>query len=612
MFFFWRDTPVDGFRVKDWVKGKTTRNDKADRGGTLHKSRQKSRSVFWDFFGQVRSPQNPKHTSYRRFLPTVLSSIALAFGTLAAPAEAADRIFASYAVIERSISVSALETYAKEGTLDEDLAVYAQFIPPETLEQLPEILLARAEIDPVVISQFLYTSQGEVLLKRLGEVIQSGSGGSGFYGLRAALILAAADEEGLTLLNLLRKFPTPEMRLDLLRALEMAEELQGLVDRSAKAISGVMNLAEEQAQAELNLLPETPLELEQSGNLSWEKRSFRLKDRVRKTLLDPKGRYVDVDLYLPKVTNAQPSPTIVISHGLGSDRGTFAYLAEHLASHGFAVVVPQHPGSDARQLEALLTGVAREVTKPIEFVDRPLDITFVLDELERLSQESPNFAGKMDLKRVGILGQSFGGYTSLALAGAPINFAQLDTDCAREEESWNVSIFLQCRARDLPREEYPLRDDRIVAAIAINPIDSAVFGRDSLSQIQIPIAIVAGGVDTVAPALDEQIRPFTWLTSPEKYLIMMQTGTHFSTLAESPNEEGIRIEYPPEVIGPNPALAQRYTKAYSLAFFETHITGRSEFKPYLSSAYIREISQDPIPMGLVRFLDETQLDALLR
>jgi Alpha/beta hydrolase of unknown function (DUF1400) len=166
----------------------------------------------------------PRHRSIgNRLLGGVL---AIALCQTLKPALAADRIYASYAVLERSISIAALEAYAKNGTIEEDLAVYARYATPDALEQLRHILQAQADLDPVVISQFLYTRQGEVLLKRLGEVIQSGPGNSGFYGLRAALILAAADREGLTLLNVLRQFPTPNIRVNLQRALQMAEELQ--------------------------------------------------------------------------------------------------------------------------------------------------------------------------------------------------------------------------------------------------------------------------------------------------------------------------------------------------------------------------------------------------
>lgn len=532
------------------------------------------------------------------------------------PAVAADRIYASYAVLERSISISALEQYAKDGTIEEDLAVYARYANPSDLEQLRKILQARADLDPVVISQFLYTRQGEVLLKRLGEVIQSGSGESGFFGLRAALILAAADEEGLTLLNVLRQFPTPEIRVNLRRALQLAGELQGWVDRTKRAINGVERLALLEAQGQKDLGVEENLDLQQPGNQPWEKISRQFTNPMP-TLLEnggdnifniSKSRKLDTDIYLPQRDDDLPAPTIVISHGLGSTRQTFAYLAEHLASHGFAVIVPQHPGSDARQLEALLTGATQEVARPTEFVDRPLDITFILDELEQLASDSALWRGKLDLKRVGVIGQSFGGYTALALAGAPINFDRLDLDCLQEEESWNVSLLLQCRAQELPRREYQLRDDRISAAIAINPLASSIFGQNSLSQIEIPVTIVSGGADTVAPALVEQIQPFTWLTMPKKYLVLMKTGTHFSVLGA---EEGV-VAFPPEVIGPNPVLAQRYMKGLSLAFLETYIGDRSQYQPYLTSTYIRSLSQDPIPLSLVQVLGGSQLAEMLR
>jgi predicted dienelactone hydrolase len=555
----------------------------------------------------------PRHRSIGNYLAGGLLAIALC-QTLK-PAMAADRIYASYAVLERSISIAALEQYAKDGKIEEDLAVYARYANPGDLEQLRQILQARADLDPVVISQFLYTRQGEVLLKRLGEVIQSGSGNSGFYGLRAALILAAAEKEGLTLLNVLRQFPTPEIRVNLQRALQMAQELQGWVNQTKRALNGVERLGGLEAQATKGMDVPNPMDLQQPGNFRWQKISQQFTHRTanlpeeqgRKILNISKSRKLDTDIYLPQRDDGQPAPTIVISHGLGSTRKTFEYLAQHLASHGFAVIVPQHPGSDARQLEALLTGEEREVAKPTEFVDRPLDITLILDELEQLERTSALWRGKLDLKRVGAIGQSFGGYTVLALAGAPINFDRLDRDCLQEEESWNVSLLLQCRAQELPIREYQLRDERIVAAIAINPITSSVLGQESLSQIQIPVTIVSGGADTVAPALVEQIQPFTWLTMPDKYLVLMTTGTHFSTLGE---EEGV-VSFPPEVIGPNPALAQRYMKALSLAFLETYIANQSEYKPYLSAHYIREISQDPIPLSLIQGLGGTQLAEIL-
>jgi predicted dienelactone hydrolase len=178
--------------------------------------------------------------------------------------------------------------------------------------------------------------------------------------------------------------------------------------------------------------------LRQRGSFSYSKQSFTLNDLRR-------NRTFPVDLYLP-TSSSGLAPVIVISHGLGSDRQTFAYLATHLASYGFAVAVPEHPGSNAEQVRALINGFVSEVASPQELIDRPLDIKFLLDELKR------SYGGQLNLQQVGVLGQSFGGYTALALAGAEINFEQLQQDCGPENNSLNLSLL--CNV--VQRSCYPL------------------------------------------------------------------------------------------------------------------------------------------------------------
>lgn len=541
------------------------------------------------------------------FLPATL---------VAAPVAAAERIYASYAVLERSISIAALEAYAKQGKIDEDLAVYLQYIPPQQRSQLQEALLVRADISPVTVSQFLYTPQGEIVLERLGQVIQTGSRQPGRYAIRAALILAASEPEGLTLLNFLRKFPTHGIRVDLARAQLLAAQLQQIINQTNKAIALVEQTANTEASSQqakaYTTAPQSNItsvsDLWRQGSFSWKTISIEINDSKRTS---PIGiRQFPVDIYLPQ-ENSQPLPLIVISHGLGSDRSTFKYLAEHLASHGFAVAVPQHPGSDAKQLQALINGLASQAAEPREFIDRPLDIKLLLDQLAILNQSEPIFNRRLHLEQVGVLGQSFGGYTSLALAGANLNFEQLQADCANVNSSWNLSLLLQCSALKLPPAEYNLQDQRIKAAIAINPIASSVFGPKGISQIKIPVMFIASGADTITPALPEQINPFTWLTAINKYLILMKGGTHFSFLAETDTGGGV-WPIPSQVVGPNPALARRYLNALSLIFFKTYLSGNSEYRPLLQASFVKTISQAPLPLSLTQSLTLSQIDKILR
>ncbi|MCC3470493.1 MAG: alpha/beta hydrolase [Microcoleus sp. PH2017_29_MFU_D_A] len=532
----------------------------------------------------------------RSIAPKYLGLFAFTAVCTAAPALGAERIYITYGPLEVSVPIESLTLFAKEGKIDSNLDGFAQYAKKSQLAEIRNGLQAKAEISHVTIAQFLYTPQGELLLERLGRVIQTKARQPGFYAIRAALILAASDPEGMTILNVLRKFPTYGIRIDIARGLGIANELTSLINRSNRTIAGVAKLSETQAAEESGIPPAEMLQIQEKGPYNWKKSSVTLTSPNR-------DRTFDIDIYLP-LKSPQPAPVVVISHGLGSDRISYEYLAKHLASYGFAVAVPEHPGSNAQQIQDLVTGRASEVAEPAEFVNRPLDIKDLLDYLTQLSTTNPAYRGQLDLQRVGVIGQSFGGYTALTLAGAEINFAQLDKDCKLENETWNLSLLLQCRARSLDRNQYNFGDPRVKAAIAINPIVSSILGETNLSKIQIPVMVIAGTADTVAPALLEQIQPFTWLTSPNKYLVLMNNGTHFSTIDQSPQS----VFLPPaQAIGPEPALARRYLNGLSLAFMESYLNNKSKFRPYLEPNYALGISRNTLGLRILRSLTPQQL-----
>jgi predicted dienelactone hydrolase len=147
----------------------------------------------------------------------------------------------------------------------------------------------------------------------------------------------------------------------------------------------------------------------------------------------------------------------------------------------------------------------------------------------------------------------------------------------------------------------------VKAVIAINPVSSMLLGESGLSQIQHPLMMVAGSEDIVTPAVPEQIRPFTWLTTPEKYLALIKNGTHFSVL-DSSDTEGNVLPVLPSMIGENPEFARSYLNALSVAFLHTHLSNRPEYRPYLSASYGKFISQGSLNLSLVQSFSETQLN----
>ncbi|MEH2407969.1 alpha/beta hydrolase [Nostoc sp.] len=521
---------------------------------------------------------------------------------------AAERIYASYSALELSISVTALENYAKTGVIDNDLAAYQQYLPLEKLQGLRRILLHRVKVSPAVVSQLLYTPQGKFLLHRLAQVIRTKSPQPEpeFDALRSALILASAESGGLTLLNVLRKYPNSSIHLDVAETLEIARELEKLVNQTHRAIAAVSQKSKIEAatisQPNFSQLPD----LQVPGKLKSQKYTRKFFDSTRNRLLL-------TDIYIPNIQKT--APVIVISHGLGLDSSNFQYLATHLASYGFAVVVPNHPGSDAKQLHSLLNGHAIEVAEPSEFKDRPLDVTYILNQLEKDNQSDSRFKNRLNLQQVGVFGQSLGGYTALALAGAKINFQQLKQDCqpAALQNTWNMSLLLQCRALELSisksDKDYNLRDERVKAAIAVNPITSSIFGKAGLSQTKTPVMIVSSSDDTVAPALSEQILPFSWFANSQKYLVMLVGGTHFSTIGNG-NPANQQIALPADMIG-DASQARRYMNVLSLSFFQTYVAGKSQYTRYLNAAYTQSISSKSLGLSLVKSLNTTELAQLL-
>lgn len=528
-------------------------------------------------------------------LSVALMTIGANFVPTVRPAFGAERINISYGILQRSIPIKSLELFAKTGEIDEDFAAYAQYVDKKELAQLRRLLVTPIPLGAVEVSQFLYTAIGQTLLERLGDVIQLESGLNGFYAIRSALIVSAAQKQGFTLLDVFRNYSSNAISVNLSRTQEIAQTVQILINQTQNAVALINQESREEAGGSTLVLTTRVT----TRRFQVQKTTFNFNDVSR-------NRVVNTDVYVPVTSGRRP--IVVISHGLGSDRTSFAYLAQYLARSGFVVVVPEHPGSNAAQLQALLSGRADTVTDPREFVDRPLDIKFVLDELTQLQDSNTTLRGRLNLQQVGVVGQSFGGYTALALAGAKINFEQLNNDCPALRSSLNVSQLLQCLAVRLPRNEYNLSDSRVKAVIAINPVGSSILGQTGLSEINIPVMIVAGSADTVTPALPEQIQPFTWLTTPNKYLALINGGTHFSTIAESPNNA---LPIPQEAVGASPEISRSYIESLSFPFFQTYVAQQPSYINYLNAGYAKAISQAQLPLSLVRNITPNELQQAL-
>ncbi len=106
-------------------------------------------------------------------------------------------------------------------------------------------------------------------------------------------------------------------------------------------------------------------------------------------------------------------PIVLFSHGSCGYAHQSIFLQPWLATHGFIVVAPPHPGNTLTEFPA-----CREQGALVRaLVERPDDIIFALDEVLALAATPGSFLeGIADPERIAMTGHSFGGLTTYLVA----------------------------------------------------------------------------------------------------------------------------------------------------------------------------------------------------
>ena len=291
-------------------------------------------------------------------------------------------------------------------------------------------------------------------------------------------------------------------------------------------------------------------------------------------------------------------PLVVISHGFGANRKYLSYLARHLASHGISVAAIEHPGSNMAAInQARNAADLKKLLSPTEFINRPKDISFSLDELAKLNNKSGKFQGKLNTQQVSVIGHSLGGYTALAIVGGEVNIEQLRQFC---QDSLNIASapadWLKCAAQSLSEKKLQLQDRRVKSAIALNPMIGKLFGDRGLTKINKPVLMLTGTEDALTPAITHQIQPFDKLGG-QKYLITAIGGTHLS-ISEGANAVNPATTIVRERQGIEARPLRELLKGVSVAFVKQLSPKAKNYQPFLTSAYAQSFSTAKIKLRL--------------
>lgn len=219
------------------------------------------------------------------------------------------------------------------------------------------------------------------------------------------------------------------------------------------------------------------------------------------TLKDPaQPREIRLQVVYPKTSGT--FPVVVFSHGAFCNPQLYAAITDHWVSHGYAVVLPDHPDSPNNQPPLRPDQMGR-ITET-----RIADVNFIFANLERIATAA-GIPGQFNTGRLAVAGHSFGSVMAMAKAG------------------------LWIRTPDGNRIQY--LDPRIRGAVIMSGVGQMdeMMAPDAFSGLAIPL-IATGGTLDVGNTGGPTIHPWEWRMSPftlappgDKFSVVLENGDHY-------------------------------------------------------------------------------------
>jgi len=431
-------------------------------------------------------------------------------GLLGLPAQALERVDLLLPLLETSFSIDLVELASPRTPMagSSDLAQLDQALDGLISRRLREVFLQPLPVQSKALATQIAGSalleQALLAASALGQV-QGLSQPVNSADL-AAVVQRAAAQGDLTLLTLLRAIPGDSVTVNMERAFNLLRRLKNQQDQADRLATTTPPVAANPALAAAG--PRQP-----------QRRRQRLTVAHRPAPLE-------LVIYSPDGASLSGArQLVVISHGLWDAPESFEGWARHLASHGYMVVLPRHPGSDASQQRAMLSGQVPPPS-PEELALRPKDVGAIADAMAADGQ-------------LVVIGHSWGATTALQLAGAVPSSNQLRERCSRlDDPARNLSWVLQCSFMT-SADRSGLGDRRVIAVAAVSPPLNLLFEHGASRPMHARTLLVSGSRDWVVPPDVEALEPFSRTLPVGHQLVLVAGGDHFNLRAPAEGSGGI-------------------------------------------------------------------------
>ena len=273
----------------------------------------------------------------------------------------------------------------------------------------------------------------------------------------------------------------------------------------------------------------------------------------------------------PADDTGAPYPLVMFSHGNKGIHFQSFSIFEHLASHGFVVAAPDHLNNTLYDDPDDEETAAVALRRPGEMMSA---MSAVLAD-GRFSALTGGGAVR------GISGHSFGGFTTLLLAGGEVDVSAAQARCAEgvPGDVFCPSIPHWPGGETVTR---PAEAETFEAALAMAPGGYAAFGEDGLAVIDIPVFLMGGTKDEYTA---NDIEPTYAALSPPRFKLIVDRGGHmmFTDICRIPFVSSIPTlgDLCDTAVHISIDRGLQIVNTYAAAFFRYYLKDDAAMLPYL-------------------------------
>lgn len=261
-------------------------------------------------------------------------------------------------------------------------------------------------------------------------------------------------------------------------------------------------------------------------------------------------------------------PLVVFSHGTVGIRFQSYFLMEFLASHGYVVVAPDHPG---HTIIDKVFGTMADFDQ--SFRDRPLDLSLTIDRmLERNATPGDRFEGRIDGSRIAAMGHSVGAVSALMMRSGWV------------DPSHGIDV---------------APDPRVDVTIPIAPAVMLLGDYGSpVTSLEGPMMLIGGTADRITPLTPNSDWTYEVASNERRFRADVDGAGHtsFSNVCDFQRAFNAAPNMPANVVelinglaasgcGPtfrSEAEVQHCTDYYALVFLNRVLKGEAAYTKYLS------------------------------